>query len=79
MDGKQRCPKQNAGDYQFAMQLKTEAGLQDVRGLLPWVCAPVCQPLTQPGGVFQFSWRPMTPGTGFLVPDMHRRSHTLVT
>lgn len=34
MDGKQRCPKQNIDHYQFAIQLKTEAGLQDVT----WMC-----------------------------------------
>lgn len=34
MDGKQRCPKQNIDHYQFAVQLKTEAGLQDVT----WMC-----------------------------------------
>lgn len=71
MDGKQRRPKENVDHYQFAVQLKCEAGLQDVTGLLPWVCTSVCQPLTeQPGGVFQFSKRPVTPVIVFLVPDM---------
>lgn len=56
--------------FQFAVQLKSEAGLQGVTGLLPWVCTPVCQRLIQLRVVFRFTRRPVMPVIRFLVPVM---------